>query len=109
MTKPVLVDDEALRELARAARWYERERAGLGNELIDVIEGVLDALPSGTQQALPTPGIPNEQRVRRVLVERFPCAVVFVETDAAFHVVAVAHLKRRPRYWSGRLRNVRRA
>jgi toxin ParE1/3/4 len=108
MTKPVLVDDDALRELARAARWYERERAGLGDELVDVIEGVLRALPSGTPHALPVPGIANERRVRRVLVERFPYAVVFVETDAAFHVVAVAHLKRRPRYWSGRLRSVHR-
>ena len=35
MTKPVVVADAALRELERAAKWYEQQREGLGDELID--------------------------------------------------------------------------
>ena len=42
MTKPVVVADAALRELERAAKWYEQQREGLGDELIDdVHEGAL--------------------------------------------------------------------
>lgn len=104
MTKPVIVDDDALRDLKRAARWYDRQRLGLGDELVDVVERIFTTLPSGTLHTLP--GVTGDRRVRRVLVERFPYAVVFVETDAALHVVAIAHFKRRPRYWRGRLRRV---
>lgn len=106
MTKPVIVDDDALRDLERAARWYDRERLGLGDELVDIVERIFTTLPSGTLHALSVPGVASDHRVRRVLVERFPFAVVFVETDTALHVVAVAHSKRRPRYWRGRLRRV---
>ena len=104
MTKPVIVDDAALRELERGARWYDQERAGLGDELVDKVDAIFDALPTGKLHALRIPGLSSEPPVRRVFVERFPYAVIFAETDTAFHVVAVAHSKRRPCDWRGRLK-----
>jgi hypothetical protein len=39
---------------------------------------------------------------RMCRLRRFPFAVVFRETEAVTQIVAVAHLKRRPGYWSRR-------
>jgi toxin ParE1/3/4 len=41
--------------------------------------------------------------VRRALVTRFPYALVYREVaEGAVEFIAVAHLRRRPKYWSGR-------
>jgi plasmid stabilization system protein ParE len=41
---------------------------------------------------------------RRILLERFPFSVVFRELLHEIQIVAVAHAKRRPGYWTNRLR-----
>jgi toxin ParE1/3/4 len=41
---------------------------------------------------------------RRYLLGRFPFSVVYREKPGHIEVVAVAHHRRRPRYWAGRLR-----
>jgi hypothetical protein len=41
--------------------------------------------------------------VQKCPVARFPFFVYYVNLDAEIHVVAVAHDKRRPEYWVGRL------
>lgn len=89
----------AARELGDAATWYEERREGLGLEFLQAVRfkivGLLEAparwrLVNGT---------------RRVLLGRFPYAIVYREVpeDArAIEIVAVAHLRRRPQYWSRR-------
>ena len=42
--------------------------------------------------------------VRRALVPGFPYAVVFLATEDAVHILAVAHQHRMPGYWLHRLR-----
>lgn len=41
--------------------------------------------------------------MRRVLVDRFPYAVVYAEQPGLVRIVAFAHLKRDPVYWRKRL------
>jgi hypothetical protein len=41
--------------------------------------------------------------VRRVFVRRFPYHVVYIELADRLQILAVAHDRRRPRYWVGRL------
>jgi hypothetical protein len=56
MSKAVTVDDDALHELMRAARWYERQRLGLGDELLDIIRGSSPSCPPlGTGRREPGP------------------------------------------------------
>jgi hypothetical protein len=46
--------------------------------------------------------------VRRALVgPRFPYSVVYLEDEDEIWVLAVAHAKRRPGYWRGRLKKKR--
>lgn len=45
-----------------------------------------------------------EASTRRYILQKFPYSIVFRETATRIIVVAVAHHKRRPRYWYRRLR-----
>jgi len=109
MTKDVIVDDDALRELERGAEWYEGQRAGLGDERLEEVDLVLSALPSGTLRSINVIVQRRGVSVRRVPVNRFPYAVIYIEREEQIDVVAIAHVKRRPLYWQKRLRRVLRA
>ncbi len=92
--------EEVPEELEQTARWYERSRRGLGAEFLLVLREVMASLEEGSAVTGPVQG---EPRARRVLLPRFPFAVVFTEAEDAFVIVAVAHHKRKPGYWSSRL------
>lgn len=88
----------ARKEFAAAVRWYEQQRAGLGAEFFD---GVVHA--TSLIQAQPEIGTPDpDQRTRRILVQRFPYQVVYRLTPDEIVILAVAHLKRRPGFWTNR-------
>jgi len=40
---------------------------------------------------------------RRILLKRFPYFIVFFEWQDEVYIVAIAHAKRRPGYWRGRI------
>jgi len=42
---------------------------------------------------------------RRIVVRKFPFSIVYEATDRQIVVLAVAHGRRRPRYWRGRAAN----
>jgi plasmid stabilization system protein ParE len=84
-------------ELNEAATWYAERREGLGLEFLaavrEKVAGILDA--------------PKRWRLvngsRRVLLGRFPYAIVYREvSDEELEIVAVAHYRRRPKYWFDR-------
>jgi hypothetical protein len=97
---------EAQAELEDAVDWYEHRREGLGEELYELIVATLEkkkdaALPgSRVDDRLPA-------HLRRVLLPRFPYALVLDVREHMRLVVAVAHFKRRPGYWKKRLRSMR--
>ncbi len=39
-----------------------------------------------------------------MLTNRFPFAIIYIERDQEFFVIAVAHTSRKPDYWKDRLR-----
>ena len=100
--KPVRFHGEASRELVAAAQWYERERSGLSDRLLAEIDTALELI---RQRPLSFPIIESVDSIplRRVLLRRFPYALVFAELSQEFRIFAVAHTKRSPRYWLPRL------
>lgn len=97
MTKPVELHPEAVAE-ARAARLWYAER--------DPIAAVqfMDSLDHAMALVIEAPGRwpPYLHGTRRLLLRRFPFAIVFRELTDRIRVVAVAHQHRRPGYWSAR-------
>lgn len=47
--------------------------------------------------------IERQPDIRRIGLERFPFHVVFREAAAGVQVLAVAHDRKRPGFWAGRL------
>jgi plasmid stabilization system protein ParE len=46
------------------------------------------------------PGLTGEIPARRFPVKRFPYHVVYLDWDGVIRVLAIAHDRRRPAYWS---------
>jgi toxin ParE1/3/4 len=102
--KPVRVEPEAKQELAAAAAWYEERRAGLGLELVAEVDAVFAAIARSPSRFPLDPRVAPELGVRRAAARRFPYSIAFIEFAEVVRVLAVAHEKRRPGYWVGRLR-----
>ena len=102
MTLSVRISEEADAEMTEAARWYEMHRAGLGTEFLTALDDAVTRIAERPRLGSPVPGI-EDQTVRRRAVHRFPYHVVYVELPDRLQVLAIAHDRRRPAYWVGRL------
>lgn len=52
----------------------------------------------------PNSGSPYLHGTRRILLDRFPYSVVFRERLHDIQIIAIVHAKRRPGYWTKRLK-----
>lgn len=87
----------ARQELFEASEFYEVESPGLGGVFIDAVEQALARL-----EKFPLTGPILGWEVRRLGVPNFPYGVVYrFDLDRIF-ILAIAHDRRRPRYWAGR-------
>jgi len=100
----VRILQEAAEEAIEAAAWYEGERAGLGTEFSQAVDAAIDLLEDDIVPLTTMPGTAGSRGAKRLLLKRFPYAVVVRESPEEVIVVAVAHHSRRPGYWRSRLR-----
>ena len=90
-------------EASEAVAWYERERPGLGSEFEEAINRALDLLEEDVVPLTSMPGAAGRLGAKRLLLKRFPYAVVVSERPTEIVVVAFAHFAKRPGYWRGRV------
>lgn len=102
MSRDVQFVSEASVELTDAAQWYEQRRAGLGLAFLAAVDLAVESLLRWPRAAAPVAGLADEFEVRRVLIARFPYHVAYLVTNESVYVLAVAHDRRRPAYWSDR-------
>jgi len=100
----VRFEAEADAEYRSAGRWYEEQRPGLGTEFLDAVDAAIDFAIGFPRAGTPVPGVPVGLAVRTVPVRRFPYRVVYLLTESSVRILAVAHDRRRPGYWTDRLR-----
>jgi plasmid stabilization system protein ParE len=87
-------------ELDDAFSWYEEQAVGLGYEFLGELDQSLRLIST---YPLIQPQI--NMKIRRCLVNRFPYGIFYGVAHKTIIVVAVAHLKRRPEYWTQRIDN----
>ena len=97
--KPVLIGDEAERELIGAVDFYERRRAGSGLEFERITHETVRAIQRDFQRH-PL----QEDGTRRVVMRRFPFIIHYPDLPDYIWVVAFAHTSRKPGYWKERLK-----
>jgi toxin ParE1/3/4 len=84
-------------ELNEAADWYQEHSDGLGLEFLGAVRAKIATLLEA----------PHRWRLvngsRRVLLGRFPYAIVYREVSQdEVEIIAIAHYRRRPKYWTAR-------
>ncbi|MEX0641156.1 MAG: type II toxin-antitoxin system RelE/ParE family toxin [Pirellulales bacterium] len=96
------IDPEAEAETREAAVWYERERAGLGLELLAAVDSAVQRIRQTPERFPRLETLPDEENVRRLLLQRFPYAIIYETTQDGIRILAVAHTRRSPDYWKDR-------
>lgn len=87
----------AEREMLDAARYYELQAPGLGDDFLDNIDAAVRDIGANPSR---WPIIRSD--IRRRLIHRFPYALLYrVDSDEVV-IQATMHLHRRPDYWIDR-------
>ena len=85
----VTLHDQAKLEIGEAAHWHNLREPGVGHELWQCVEAVLDVLQScDIIPATPVSGRIAKRGIRRIFVDRFPYSIVFVQRDGEIEVLA---------------------
>jgi plasmid stabilization system protein ParE len=94
VTVDVRLRPEAEHDLAESARWYEGQRAGLGQEFLDEALASLSAIAERPLASSTVYG-----SLRRALLRRFPFGVFYLVDGHGAIVIGVIHGSRHPRRW----------
>lgn len=97
MTPRFVFRPAAVDELHEARDWYDVQRAGLGDELGEVIAVTLEriaAYPNAFPEIIPG--------VRRAVIDRFPYGVFYRQIPDAIEILAVFHHRQDPMIWRSR-------
>ena len=100
--KRLSIDPAAEEELRAAVAWYEMQRQGLGAQFFAEVGRLLDLILRHPGIGSPVPRVRAEYGTRRVPLRRFPYFVVYRERDEDVHIIAIAHISRKPGYWRHR-------
>jgi toxin ParE1/3/4 len=87
----------ARREMVRAADWYEGRAEGLGHRFLNDIRASLLVV-----KEFPFAFPPLDEIHRRKQLDIFPYGLIYRTDGDIITIMAVANLKRRPRYWHRR-------
>lgn len=94
MPLPAVYRRKVGRDLAGAYRWYEEQRAGLGEEFLGAVEASFHAIQEFPEMFGRVYG-----EVRRAVISRFPYAVFYRIEPKRIVVLAVVHMARDPKLW----------
>ena len=88
---------EAQKELLYYVEHYEDKAEGLGTEFLDRVEQTLELI-----QTFPELGTSITESDRRMLIGRFPFALIYSDQEDTIVIYALMHLRRKPGYWQAR-------
>jgi plasmid stabilization system protein ParE len=97
--KPVHLRRIAKRDLREAAAWYRQRDPSLAGRFLDEVFRTLQLLEQFPNTGGTVSGI-EDREVRQLPVDNFPYSVVFKRYRDRTSVLAIAHDRRKPGYWS---------
>jgi plasmid stabilization system protein ParE len=97
--KPVALRQVAKRDLRAATAWYTERDADVAQRFTDEVARTLELIERFPATGAPVPGVSDNQ-VRRLPVHNFPYHIVFITLPDRVSVLAIAHDRRKPGYWT---------
>ncbi len=88
---PLLIREEVLSDLELAFNWYESEKIGLGDELLEEWENICEYI-----RTQPYSAVLYKRNIRQARLHRFPFFVMYEIFDDNIVIYSVAHSKRHP-------------
>ena len=89
---------EAGEELDSAFNYYEDIVPGLGYDLLDDVDSLLDRLV-----LFPESSPLLTERIRKALLRDFPFSILYSFSGDTLRITAFMHHKRKPGYWRDRI------
>lgn len=103
MTREVAYHPAAAAEVLSAVRWYEGERAGLGDRFLTAVDAAVTRASRSPSSGRPVVVADDGMIVNRKMpVRGFPWAIGYEVVGDDVLVLAVFHQHRRPDYWTER-------
>lgn len=99
MNYSLIIRPKAQAEIREAARWYEKQRKGLGSQFLQSADQAMDGLRSTPK--MHAIAIDN---VRRKLLRRFPYFLYYQVEETRVVVIGVFHTSRDPQTWQDRVK-----
>jgi len=90
---------EADEEFREAIRYYQNEAPGVGLKFLAEVRRGLNFITEN-----PFAAVAVGSGIRRKVLNHFPYSLLYAVESELVVIVAVAHQKRRPRYWRTRLK-----
>ena len=97
--KAVRLRQIAKRDLREATTWYAERNVDVAARFTDEVARTLELIEQFPSTGAPVPGV-TDRSIRRMPVHNFPYHVVFIELSERIAVLAVAHDRRKPGYWT---------
>ena len=97
--KNVSFDVEAEAEYYKSVKYYKDIDIKLSEEFYEAVqEAILDI------KQFPDSGHSYLHNTKRVLLDRFPFAIIYKRKDDLIIIFAIHHTKRKPSYWEKRIK-----
>lgn len=94
MNYEILIRGRAKRDVRGAAKWYERQREGLGREFVSEVDVALARIAGNPHQYEVV-----HREIRHTILRRFPYGVFYRIRANKISVFAVVHLKQDDIAW----------
>jgi plasmid stabilization system protein ParE len=91
----------ARKEMNQSFDWYQARSQSAAQRFRDAVRDAIEIV-----RKTPTRYARNSKFTRSAPVLKFPYRVIYSIEPECLFVVAIAHAKRRPRYWVKRLKDV---
>lgn len=97
----IIFDPEAQTEFLAAVRYYEDCQPGLGRRFRLLVE-------TAVQKIVESPFLYRiiKAPFRRHLLPKFPYSIIYTIEPDHIRIIAIAHNKRKPGYWSNRVQDM---
>ena len=92
------IHPSALAELKSAIGWYLEQNETAAHKFVAAVDRAIDLILASPQR-WPI----GELETRKLVLQRFPYAIIYKEKRSVVTILAVAHGHRQPGYWKDRL------
>lgn len=100
MTYNYQLSEEAESDVYKCYVWYEKQKTGLGEEFLRVLDAAEKAILSNPK----TYRIRYKKKVRAFVVDRFPYLILYIVNGDDIDVISVFNTNQHPKRWKKRVK-----